>query len=111
MRILPRSLKGQLILLTLVALLFSQVASFLFMLDDHKSRRKHAWLNILERIATVKDVIEATPSGLHARIVKSANLSALKFTIAPNPAVIAAEETAGANLQDQIERAFGESAS
>ncbi len=112
MRIFPRSLKGQLILLTLVALLFSQIASFLFILDDHKSRMKHAWLhNILERIATVKDVIEATPNEIHPKIIKSANIWALKYTIDPKPAVIAAEGTLSANLQDQIETAFGENAS
>lgn len=112
MRIFPRSLKGQLILLTLVALLFSQIVSFLFILDDHKSRMKHVWLhNILERISTVKDVIEATPNDIHAKIIKSANIWALKYTIDPQPAVIAAEETLSANLQDQIEKAFGENAS
>ena len=36
MRFFPGSLKGQLMLLTLVALLVSQVASFLFILDDQK---------------------------------------------------------------------------
>jgi len=112
MRIFPRSLKGQLIVLTLVALLFSQVASFLFILDDHKSRISNVWFhNILERIATVKDVIEATPNDLHSKIIKSANIWALKFTIDPKPAVIAGEETASGNLQDQMERAFGAKAS
>ncbi len=112
MRIFPRSLKGQLILLTLVALLFSQIASFLFILNDHKSRMKHAWLhNILERIATVKDAIEATPNEIHPKIIKSANILALKYTIDPKPAAIAAEGTVSANLQDQIEKAFGENAS
>ncbi len=71
MRILPRSLKGQLILITLAALLLSQFASFLFILDDQKSRMKNEWFrNILTRVATVKDVIETAPAEYHAKIMK-----------------------------------------
>ena len=59
MRLLPRSLKGQLILLTLVGLLLSQAAGFVFILNDQKSKIKREWLhNIFTRIETVKDVIE-----------------------------------------------------
>lgn len=108
MRIFPRSLKGQLILLTIIALLLSQAASFLFILDDHKSRMKNVWLhNILERTATVKEVIEATPNDAHAKILKSLNVWALKFTVDPEPAVIAGAETVTPYLRDQIGRAFG----
>lgn len=111
MHIFPRSLKGQLILLILVALLFSQAASFLFILDDHKSRMKHEWLhNILERVATVRDVIEATPADVRPKILKSANVWALKYSVDPKPAVTAEAETASSNIRDQIGRAFGENA-
>ena len=68
MHLLPRSLKGQLILLTLVGLLLSQAASLLFILDDQKSRIRSEWLhNIFTRIATVNDVIESTPPKFTAR--------------------------------------------
>ena len=59
MRFLPGSLKGQLIVLTLVATILSQLTSLLFVLDDHRSRIKNVWLhNVLARIATAKEVID-----------------------------------------------------
>ena len=68
MRFLPGSLKGQLIALTLVATILSQLTSLLFVLDDHRSRIKNVWLhNVLARIATAKEVIETTPADLHAK--------------------------------------------
>ena len=71
MRLFPGSLKGQLILLTLVALLLSQGASFLVLLDDHTARMKSEWFrNMLTRIATVKEVIETVPPESHAKISK-----------------------------------------
>ena len=45
MRVLPGSLKGQLIALTLVATILSQLASLLFVLDDHRSRIKNVWFH------------------------------------------------------------------
>lgn len=111
MRILPRSLKGQLILLTLVALLFSQAASLLFILDDHRSRMKHVWLqNVLTRIATAKDVIETTPNELHPKILKSVDNWSLQYTIDPTPSAGVGEQVSG-NIQEQVDRAFGEKAS
>ena len=82
MRLLPRSLKGQLILLTLVGLLLSQAASFVFILNDQKSKIKREWLhNIFTRIETVKDVIESTPDEIHSKILKTSSSWALKFAI------------------------------
>ena len=81
-RFLPRSLKGQLILLILVGLLLSQAAGFVFILNDQKSRIKSEWLhNIFTRIETVRDVIESTPGEIHGKILKSSSSWALKFSI------------------------------
>ncbi|HYA30393.1 MAG TPA: hypothetical protein VEI95_16380, partial [Acidobacteriota bacterium] len=86
MRLLPRSLKGQLILLTLIGLLLSQAAGFVFILNDQKSRIKSEWLhNIFTRISTVRDVIESTPDDIHGKIVKTSSSWALKFSIDPEP--------------------------
>ena len=72
MRLIPASLKGQLILMTLVALLLSQAASFMFILDDHRSRMRHEWFhNLLMRVATAKDVVETTPKEFHPKILKA----------------------------------------
>jgi signal transduction histidine kinase len=106
MRVLPGSLKGQLILLTLAATLLSQFVSLMFTLDDQRSRMKNVWLhNILSRIATAREVIEATPPELHDKILKSVDNWALQYSIAENP--FTSEKTgAGANLRDHIKRVF-----
>ncbi|MGO9170645.1 MAG: ATP-binding protein [Rhodomicrobium sp.] len=109
MRFLPASLKGQLMLLTLVALLLSQLASFLFILDDQKSRMKHEWFrSLLTRIATVKDVVETTPTEYHSKIIKSVNTRALRFAIEPKPSTSQSEDLLSESMQQEIERAFGE---
>jgi signal transduction histidine kinase len=106
MRPWPSSLRGQLIVLTLVATILSQVASLLFILDDHRSRIKNVWFhNVLARIATAKEMIETTPPDLHAKILKSVNSWAVHYTINAQP-FVNAEANADASLQDQIGKAF-----
>jgi signal transduction histidine kinase len=111
MRILPRSLKGQLILLTLAALLLSQFASVLFLLDDQKSRMKNEWIhNFLTRVATVKDVVETAPGEYHAKIIKSINSWGLRFTIDAKPIATPGEQDASEAIRDEIKKAFGDQA-
>ncbi len=110
-RLLPRSLKGQLILLTLVGLLLSQAAGFVFILNDQKSKIKREWLhNIFTRIETVKDVIESTPDEIHSKILKTSSSWALKFAIDPEPLSRSKEETQSEAVQQELRRVFGDSA-
>jgi signal transduction histidine kinase len=111
MRILPRSLKGQLILLALAALLLSQFASILFILDDQKSRMKNEWIhNILTRVATVKDVVETAPAEYHAKIMKSINTWGLRFTMDAKPITTPGEQDASEVVKIEIKKAFGDQA-
>src|SRR5215475_6471782 len=101
MRFLPGSLKGQLILITLAALLLSQFASVLFILDDQKSRMKNEWVhNMLTRVATVKDVVETTPAEHHAKIMKSVNTWGLRYTIDSRPITTPGEQDASEVIRD-----------
>jgi len=111
-RLLPRSLKGQLILLTLVGLLLSQAAGFVFILNDQKSRMKSEWLhNILTRISTVRDVVESTPDDIHAKIVKTSSSWALKFSIDPEPlSRTTGEEAQPEAVQQETKKIFGDRA-
>jgi signal transduction histidine kinase len=108
-RLLPRSLKGQLILLTLVGLLLSQAAGFVFILNDQKSRIKSEWLhNIFTRISTVRDVIESTPDDIHGKIVKTSSSWALKFSIDPEPlSRTNGEEAQPEAVQQETKKIFG----
>jgi signal transduction histidine kinase len=110
-RLLPRSLKGQLILLTLVGLLLSQAAGFVFILNDQKSRIKSEWLhNMFTRISTVRDVIESTPDDIHGKIVKTSSSWALKFSIDPEPLSRTKEETQPEAVQQATRKIFGDRA-
>ena len=111
MRLLPRSLKGQLILLTLVGLLLSQAAGFVVILNDQKSKIKREWLhNIFTRIETVKDVIESTPDEIHSKILKTSSSWALKFAIDPEPVSRNKDEMQSEAVQQGVRRVFGDSA-
>jgi len=111
MRILPQSLKGQLILLTLAALLLSQFTSILFILDDQKSRMKNEWIhNILTRVATVKDVIGTAPVEYHPKIIRSVTSWGLRFTLDAKPIATPGEQDASEYIRDEIKRAFGDQA-
>ena len=106
MRVFPGSLKGQLIVLTLVATLLSQFAGLLFVLNDQRSRMKTVWLhNVFARVATAKEVIEATPPELHAKILKSVDNWALRYTTGEVPSA-SAEADVSASLRDQIKKTF-----
>ncbi len=106
MRFLPVSLKGQLIALTLVATILSQLASLLFVLDDQRSRMKTVWLhNVFARVATAKEVIEATPPELHAKILKSVDNWALRYAIGEAPTA-STEADVSASLRGQIKKLF-----
>ena len=109
-RFLPRSLKGQLILLMLVALLLSQAAGFLCILSDQKSKMKREWLhNIFTRIATVSDVIGSTPADVHGKILRTSSSWALKFSIGPEP-LSRDKAVTPDSIQEELWRVFGDRA-
>ncbi len=109
MRILPRSLKGQLILLILVGLLASQAAGFMFILNDQKSKIASEWMhNVFTRVATVKDVIETTPEEIHDKILKTSSTWALKFAIESAPLSHAKEEALPNVVEQELTRVFGD---
>ncbi|MGA7329171.1 MAG: ATP-binding protein [Rhodomicrobium sp.] len=112
MRIIPRSLKGQLILVILVALLVSQAAGFMFMLSDQRSRMRNEWLhNVLSRVATVRDVIETTPADLRGKILKSVNTWGLRFAVEPSPSAVPKGQDLNENIHEELDRAFGQRSS
>jgi signal transduction histidine kinase len=111
MRIFPRSLKWQLILIMLAALIMSQFASFVFILDDQRSRMKNEWFhNLLVRVATAKDVIETAPREYHPKILKSVNTWALRFTVDQKPSSELASKDTSERMNEEIRKAFGNDA-
>jgi signal transduction histidine kinase len=100
MRLTPQSLKGQLIVLTIVALVLSQAIGFLVVTNYQSERSQREWLHgTITRIATIRDVIETTPPDQHEKILKSVNTWPLRFVVEPKPS--AALQSAGA--EDVVE--------
>jgi signal transduction histidine kinase len=109
---MPRSLKGQLILLMLVGLILSQAAGFLFILADQRSRLRNEWLhNLFTRVAAVSDVVDSTPSEFHTNILKSSSSFALKFAIDGAPVANAREFGSRRGIEDEFNKDFGDRAS
>jgi len=88
MKLWSKTLTGQTISLLLIALLGSQLFSFLIFSDERRSilldeRRKNA----LARIVPVVRLLEDTPPELHKRILKATRRGWLKFQLAEQSAV------------------------
>jgi len=84
----PQNLTGQTITLLLIALLGSQLFSFLIFSGEQRSvlldeRRK----NTLARIVPVVRLLEDTPPALHERILKATSTAWVKFQLAEQSAV------------------------
>lgn len=81
-RLLPRSLGGQLIVLLLSALLLAQAAALIIFSDERRQALRDTHnLGILERTASVRRVLERTPSSLRDDILVAVGSRQLKFWI------------------------------
>jgi len=82
MRLLPKSLAGQLIVLLLLALVVAQVVSFLIFLDERSEAvREAAREHVLVRTASIARLLNDTPPELHERIVRTASTRRLHFWV------------------------------
>ncbi|MCY4542897.1 MAG: ATP-binding protein [Rhodobacteraceae bacterium] len=96
MRLVPRSLAGQLTMLLLLALAVMQgVAAALFALERVEAVR-HAYRdNVIIRTVTVIRLLEETPSPLHEAVVVAASARVTQYWLTEEPAV----ETIGTGEQ------------
>ena len=82
MRLLPRSLAGQLIVLLLLALVVAQAVSFAIFLDERREAvRTAAREHVLMRVASTARLLNDTPPALHERIVRTASTRRLHFWV------------------------------
>jgi len=79
-RVWPQRLTSQMIALLLVALVIAQVANFLIFTDERRAAiRSVERTQILERTASLIDLIEHSPSALHDRMVQAASSRKLYY--------------------------------
>ena len=87
-RLLPRSIAGQLLGLLLGALVLGQIATLLLYAESRRSAIEAAAREqVLGRTAALVRLIEDTPPALHPLILETASSNRLVYTVDPNPAV------------------------
>ncbi len=108
MRVVPRSLAGQLIVLLLGALLVAQVLIAVIFLDERAVALRMAGREqVLERTAAVVRLLQETPESLHGRVLAAASTRTLVFSLTPAGVVTAngsrpAEQRLATILTDMI---------
>lgn len=109
LRLWPRSLAGQLILLVLGALVLAQIATALIFAENrHSALRDAAREQVLARAAALVRLIEETPPDLHARILRAAEGGATRFRLDDMPVVDASEAADGPVTAAVTRQIFGE---
>ncbi|MGH6943180.1 MAG: hypothetical protein ACREH6_03025, partial [Geminicoccaceae bacterium] len=103
-RFWPPRLAGQMIALLLLALILAQVVTFLIFMDERRfAVRTAERKQILERTASIVQLIESTPPALHEQIVRTASTGHLRFWLADQSAVRVSQAQNGADpLQERL---------
>ncbi len=87
-RLLPRSLAGQLVVLLLAGLLIAQAAAFVIFFDERRQALREAHnLGILERMASIRRVLERTPSAERDDILAAVGSPGLRIWISADSAI------------------------
>ena len=87
-RVLPSSLAGRLIALLLIALVTSQVASFLLFMGERRSSfLAFARESLVGRTSTVVQLLVDTPAELHERVLATANSRSYRYWLTRDGAV------------------------
>ena len=73
-RLMPRTAAGQLIAVAMLALVISQIALTAIMLDERQNALRRWWVDdILSRIASLVELLDATPDDLHTKVVNASD--------------------------------------
>lgn len=88
MRLVPRSLAGQLIAVLLIALVLSQIATILIFADERRFALRAANREeVLGRTAVLVRLLEEAPTELHPRLLATASSPRLEFALGDTAAV------------------------
>lgn len=79
-RLIPRTAAGQLIAVAMLALVISQIALTAIMLDERQNAMRRWWANdILSRVASVVELLDATPEELHTKVINASDSQLLIY--------------------------------
>lgn len=97
------SLRGQLVLLILGALVLAQLISlFLFVDERSLAVRAAMGMEAAGRAANVARLIEEAPPSLHSSILRAADSPLVRFDVAPTPAVALHDHTTSGPVVNRI---------
>ncbi len=96
-RLYPRTVTGQIVLVATAALVVSQLALFAIMADERQSAIRRWWTDyILSRIASITELLDATPDDVHQKVLNASDTPLLTFAIGPDgpdPGVVVDEKS------------------
>lgn len=103
MKSLTLGLRGQLVLLIMVALVVAQAASVWFLVDERgQAIRAAQGRETADRAANVVRLIENGPTSLHEEILNAATSSLVRFTISDRPNVDHTDHGLGGIIETRI---------
>ncbi len=108
-RLLPKTLRGQLVLVILTTFVVVQGLSLWLFVDERQlAVRVALGLEAAGRAANVVRLLEATPEALHGDILKAADSPLVRFAVAPRPAVTHPGHDMNGAVAARIQRLLGD---
>ncbi len=108
-RLVPRTLRGQLVLMILATFVLVQGVSLWLFVDERRlAVRAALGLEAAGRAANVVRLIEATPPALHDDILKAADSPQVRFAIAEAPSVSHVQHDMGGRVARRLQRLLGD---
>jgi signal transduction histidine kinase len=94
-RLIPRTAAGQLIAVAMLTLVVSQIVLTAIMLDEREHAMRGWWANdTLNRIASLVELLDATPDELHTKVINASDSQLLICEIAETQTTLpAVDET------------------
>lgn len=87
--LVPKTVAGQLIAVSLIALVISQILLMVILVDERQSAMRRWWADyILARVASVVELLDATPDTLHPQVIQASATRRLNFEITDSPSAM-----------------------
>ncbi|MES9856275.1 MAG: ATP-binding protein [Sedimenticola sp.] len=103
MRLLPSSLFGRLVLILTLGLILTQVlGTALTFQDRHRLLRDNIGLQLIQRIASIVNLVEGMPPQQHPQIINALDSRSLRITLTQEPPATAQEAQTAHHLKRRL---------
>jgi len=108
MRVLFDSLRGQLVLLIVLALVVAQAVSLWLFVDERSQAVRTAlWFEVAGRAANVALLLEEAPEDLHSAILTAADSPLVRFALSETPVVAQDDRAVGGAVEARVRGLMG----